>query len=109
MAPTNPRREKISLAPAHRDEHHHADHANGPGIKANDAIQHAGSGKTSRRAKTVANLRRTRQIVSKGDGVIISAGADLLKALSALETGTRIELNSRTEPDESRELILKID
>ena len=109
MAPTNPRREKISLAPAHRDEHHHADHANGPGIKANDAIQHAGSGKTSRRAKTVANLRRTRQIVSKGDGVIISAGAELLKALSALETGTRIELNSRTEPDESRELILKID
>jgi hypothetical protein len=45
MAPTNPRREKISLAPAHRDEHHDADHANGPGIKANDAIQHAGSGK----------------------------------------------------------------
>jgi hypothetical protein len=68
-----------------------------------------GPAKTSRRAKTVANLRRTRQIVSKGDGAIISAGAELLKALSALETGTRIELNSRTEPDESRELILKID
>jgi hypothetical protein len=67
-----------------------------------------GPAKTSRRAKTVANLRRTRQIVSKGDGAIISAGAELLKALSALETGTRIEL-SRTEPDESRELILKID